>query len=268
MALRNNGGGNPYHDEKGRFTSGSGSSSKGTSQEKQNMYGTKHSPNILSSYYKYMKHYMPPERMNDDQLIDKSLNNLVDYAKKIGISNPTPNSEWVEDLYYQLGNDGVPEEKIRGLVDRFESRMKEKEDDQLIDKALNDLIDRAKRWGAKNPVPNEDWYEDLYNQLKDNGVPEDKIRRLADKFYERMIKEKDVKDNELIDKSLNNLIDYAKRIGISNPVPNSDWYDDLYYQLGNDGVPEEKIKGLMDKFKSRMNNKKIQDMGFSPYNKK
>lgn len=203
MALRsNNSGGNPYHDEKGRFTSGSGSSSKGASQEKQNMYGAKHSPNILNSHYKYMKHYMPPENMNDDQLIDKSLNNLIDYAKKIGISNPTPNSEWVEDLYYQLGNDGVPEEKIKGLVDRFESRMKEKEDDQLIDK------------------------------------------------------------------SLNNLIDYAKRMGISNPVPNSDWYDDLYYQLSADGVPEEKIKGLMDKFESRMKNKKIQDMGFSPYNKK
>lgn len=203
MALRsNNSGGNPYHDEKGRFTSGSGSSSKGASQEKQNMYGTKHSPNILNSHYKYMKHYMPPESMNDDQLIDKSLNNLIDYAKRIGISNPTPNSEWVEDLYYQLGNDGVPEDKIRGLVDRFESRMKEKEDDQLIDK------------------------------------------------------------------SLNNLIDYAKKIGISNPVPNSDWTDDLYYQLSTDGVPEDKIRGLLDRFNSRMNNKKIQDMGFSPYNKK
>lgn len=202
MVLRNNGGGNPYHDEKGRFTSGSGSSGKGASQEKQNMYDMKHSPNILNTYWKFVKPYMPPESMNDDQLIDKSLNNLIDYAKKIGISNPTPNSEWYDDLYYQLGNDGVPEEKIKGLMDKFESRMKEKEDDQLIDK------------------------------------------------------------------SLNNLIDYAKRIGISNPVPNSDWTDDLYYQLSTDGVPEDKIRGLLDRFNSRMNNKKIQDMGFSPYNKK
>lgn len=202
MVLRNNGGGNPYHDEKGRFTSGSGSSSKGASQEKQNMSDMKHSPNILNTYWKFVKPYMPQESTNDDQLIDKSLNNLIDYAKKIGISNPTPNSDWTDDLYYQLSTDGVPEDKIRGLLDRFNSRMKEKEDDQLIDK------------------------------------------------------------------SLNNLIDYAKRMGISNPVPNSDWYDDLYYQLSADGVPEEKIKGLMDKFESRMKNKKIQDMGFSPYNKK
>ena len=203
MALRsNNGGGNPYHDENGRFTSGSGSSGKGAPQEKQNMYDMKHSPNILNANWKSVKPYMPQESMNDDQLIDKSLNNLIDYAKRIGISNPTPNSEWVEDLYYQLGNDGVPEEKIKGLVDRFESKMREKEDDQLIDK------------------------------------------------------------------SLNNLIDYAKKIGISNPVPNSDWTDDLYYQLSTDGVPEDKIRGLLDRFNSRMNNKKIQDMGFSPYNKK
>lgn len=201
MALRsNNGGGNPYHDENGRFTSGSGSSSKGTSQEKQNMYGAKSSPNSNNRFnYRWAK---KPESMNDDQLIDKSLNNLVDYAKRIGISNPTPNSDWYDDLYYQLGNDGVPEEKIKGLMDKFKSRMKEKEDDQLIDK------------------------------------------------------------------SLNNLIDYAKKIGISNPVPNSDWTDDLYYQLSTDGVPEDKIRGLLDRFNSRMNNKKIQDMGFSPYNKK
>lgn len=201
MALRSNsGGGNPYHDENGRFTSGSGSSSKGASQEKQNMYGTKSSPNSNNRFgYRSVK---KPESMNDDQLIDKSLNNLVDYAKRIGISNPTPNSDWYDDLYYQLGNDGVPEEKIKGLMDKFKSRMKEKEDDQLIDK------------------------------------------------------------------SLNNLIDYAKKIGISNPVPNSDWTDDLYYQLSTDGVPEDKIRGLLDRFNSRMNNKKIQDMGFSPYNKK
>lgn len=201
MALRsNNGGGNPYHDENGRFTSGSGSSSKGVSQEKQNMYGTKSSPNSNNRFgYRSAKN---PESMNDDQLIDKSLNNLVDYAKRIGISNPTPNSDWYDDLYYQLGNDGVPEEKIKGLMDKFKSRMKEKEDDQLIDK------------------------------------------------------------------SLNNLIEYAKKIGISNPVPNSDWTDDLYYQLSTDGVPEDKIRGLLDRFNSRMNNKKIQDMGFSPYNKK
>ena len=75
-------------------------------------------------------------------------------------------------------------------------------------------------------------------------------------------------DDQLIDKSLNNLIEYAKKIGISNPVPNSDWTDDLYYQLSTDGVPEDKIRGLLDRFNSRMNNKKIQDMGFSPYNKK
>ena len=260
MALRsNNGGGNPYHDEKGRFTSKGSSGNGGISEEKRKVMDMGFSPNN------------PKEVVNepsDDELIDKSLNNLIDYAKKFGASNPTPNSEWTEDLYYQLGNDGVPEDKIRGLVDRFKSRMKEKEDDQLIDKALNDLIDRAKRWGAKNPVPNEDWYEDLYNQLKDNGVPEDKIRRLADKFYERMIKEEDVKDNELIDKSLNNLIDYAKRSGVENPIPNKDWYDDLYYQLHTDGVPENKIKGLMDKFNKRMGEQKVMDMGFSPYNKK
>lgn len=194
MALRsNNSGGNPYHDEKGRFTSKGSSGSGGISEEKRKVMDMGFSPNN------------PKEVVNepsDDELIDKSLNNLIDYAKRHGAKNPTPNSDWYDDLYYQLGNDGVPEEKIKGLMDKFKSRMKEKEDDQLIDK------------------------------------------------------------------SLNNLIDYAKKIGISNPVPNSDWTDDLYYQLSTDGVPEDKIRGLLDRFNSRMNNKKIQDMGFSPYNKK
>lgn len=193
MALRSNGGGNPYHDSKGRFTSKGSSGSGGISEEKRKVMDMGFSPNN------------PKEVVNepsDDELIDKSLNNLIDYAKRYGAKNPTPNSDWYDDLYYQLGNDGVPEEKIKGLMDKFKSRMKEKEDDQLIDK------------------------------------------------------------------SLNNLIDYAKKIGISNPVPNSDWTDDLYYQLSTDGVPEDKIRGLLDRFNSRMNNKKIQDMGFSPYNKK
>lgn len=259
MALRNNGGGNPYHDENGRFTSKGSSGSGGISEEKRKVMDMGFSPNN------------PKEVVNepsDDELIDKALNDLIDRRKRWGVENPVPDEDWYEYLYNQLKTNGVPEDKLRRLSDKFYDRMiKEKDvkDNELIDKSLNNLIDYAKKFGAKNPTPNSDWYDDLYYQLGNDGVPEEKIKGLMDKFKSRM---KEKEDDQLIDKSLNNLIDYAKKIGISNPVPNSDWTDDLYYQLSTDGVPEDKIRGLLDRFNSRMNNKKIQDMGFSPYNKK
>ena len=131
-------------------------------------------------------------------------------------------------------------------------------DTHSIDEQVKSMISKGKtnleikKWLEENDESGEfDWYEAdnyidyLRGDLDDDASPEES-------------------DDEIIDKSLKNLIDYAKSAGLDNPVPNENWSDELGYQLKNDGVPEEKIEGLVNKFVSRMKNQKIMDMGFGP----
>ena len=94
----NNGGGNPNHDESGKFSSHPGSGAGAGTNAPQNP---------------------------DDALIDRSLASLIKHAKDIGVENPTPNSQWSDELGYQLMNDGVPPEKVGPLIKRFQARMDE-----------------------------------------------------------------------------------------------------------------------------------------------
>lgn len=146
----NNGGGNPNHDENGRFTSANGASSKTeeVSSEKKKIMDMGFSPNEEEQRPTQSQEVETTE--SDDEIIDRSLNNMIEKAKKAGIDNPKLNKWWASELRNQLKSDGVPEDQIDGLARKFISRMNNQE------------IQNMGFAPAENSTEDDDVLEDIY----------------------------------------------------------------------------------------------------------
>ena len=142
----NNGGGNPYHDENGHFTS-KGNEGSGAKEQEQQVNPEKvlgqmgiNSNDIANATYEakrdlaYKGGWTPDREGNPKNdvnhfLINKSLNNLLDQTKPYynetrsneELINSIVNKDWASELGYQLKNDGVPEEAIPELLEIFQS---------------------------------------------------------------------------------------------------------------------------------------------------
>ena len=144
--INGNKGGNPNHDENGRFTS------------KENASGSKTNEKVMKQMG------LSNNDLSDVDIIENSLNNLIEYAKKSGIKNPVPNKEWDDDLAYQLKNDGVPEDRIPSLLKKFESLVPNRGEEKFapndysteftqkeIDDILKSIDSRTDSFPGQNP---------------------------------------------------------------------------------------------------------------------
>lgn len=298
----NNGGGNPNHDENGRFTSsGNGSSPKGENTtnklKKMGFSGEEKEPtkkytDMGYSYDEARRKINDEKERNHPE--NERIRKVLESRKKRGFEDTGFDEQTVRDTgYFGYGSledlEASENEESEVDEDNFNWHEEVKKDPSLIDSLVVSLEEQnPELYDYDEAIDRKDFK--TANQRRNKLI--DKVKETlmskdnpdygfgygeADKIIEgwlgndaTWLKTRGGTDQDAIDRAVSRLNKY---VGYpEGNIPNKEWNEDIYYELKNMGYDSNEAERLADVFsqsalsykeaEARNAANKLKDMGF------